>query len=614
MVSKRLITAALILIILVMTLFSGGVQLSVAADPGGSAREGGMPAPQMKIAIHNGLLSLDVRDTEIGDILRAVAEKTGIGLTVGEGVGGKVSLMLEGVSLEEALRQLCASRAIIYEYDPQTRTGRIIGAGAFAEASVPSAVLRSETAVPAAAPATAAGNALKLDSGAQKAGEMQPPQGGSLSGTSGEGPLDSRGRLLYKPRELLVRFRPEATAAQMTAFHLSMGSTVLKSTDRLKLHRVQLREGLTEKEGMALYRASKIVAAAERHALRYPLMTPNDPYFVNNQQWGLNKIQMPAAWDITRGNANVVVGVIDTGVDTGHPDLAGNLLPGRDLAGAVGSDETDSDDNPMDKNGHGTHVAGIIAAVGNNDIGVAGIGWNLRIMPLKVLADDSPQDMETFDIVAAIDYAIAQRVRIVNCSFGGSAPSREEYLAFEALRQAGILTICAAGNGINNSYPGVNLDNSEQKTYPAYCAHQPYTDDQGTIHQALDNIVSVAASLNPDTQPPKPENLWASSNYGLNSVDLMAPGDAIRSTWLCPSTGTCSSYDIRTGTSMAAPHVAGVAGLILSRNPGLGYARVKSVILESVDLVTDPYVAAKLLSGGRLNAAAALGRVCLSGI
>lgn len=300
---------------------------------------------------------------------------------------------------------------------------------------------------------------------------------------------------------------------------------------------------------------------------------------------------MPAAWDITKGNVNVVVGVIDTGVDTGHPDLAGNLLPGRDLAGEVRSNEKDFDNNPMDKNGHGTHVAGIIAAVGNNGIGVAGIGWNLRIMPLKVLADDSPQDMETFDIIAAIEYAVAQRVRIVNCSFGGEGDfSQVEYEAFSRLRLAGILAVCAAGNFARNN-------DGATPVYPA--------------SYDLDNIISVAASLNPDAQPPKPENLWASSNYGRNSVDLMAPGENIYSTCLCPASGDCNSYCYKSGTSMAAPHVAGVAGLILSRNPALGYARVKFLILELVDPI--PSVATKLVSGGRLNAAAALRQVYLPG-
>lgn len=269
MTSKRMIIAGMIFMLLVMLPISGDAA-SAAAGPSAS----------VEIEFKNGLLSLEVRDAEIREVLRAVAVKTGIGLTIGEGVGGRVSLTLEGVSLEEALRRLCASRAILYEYDPETRTGRIIGAGAFAAASGPSAGLRSDAAVSVPAVATAAGKALKRDR-AQAVGEIQPPQGGSLSGAEGEERrYDSQGRLLYKPRELLVRFRPEATAAQMTALHLSLGSTVLKGIEHLKLYRIRIREGLSEKDAVALYSASGIVAAAERHALRYPLLSPpNDPQY-----------------------------------------------------------------------------------------------------------------------------------------------------------------------------------------------------------------------------------------------------------------------------------------------------------------------------------------------
>lgn len=580
MTFKRPIMVGMILMLLVTLPFSGS-EASAAAGPEGSVRNGRTTAPQMNIALTEGLLYLDLREAEIGAVLRVIAEKAGIGLAVGDSVRGNVSLKLEGVSLEEALRRLCESRAILYEYDPQTRTGRIIGAGAFAASSEPSAGSRSDAAVPVPASLAKVGRNPKKST-VEAVGELPPPQGGLLSGKGdGERRYDSQGRPLYKPRELLVRFRPEATAEQISALHQNLGSTVLKSLDNIKLHRVRLREGLPEREGVALYVASEIVAAAEKHALRYPLLTPNDDYYKDGLQWGLNKIQMPAAWEKTTGSPNIVVGVIDTGVDTDHPDLSANLLPGRDLAGAVRSNPTDSDADPMDIDGHGTHVAGIIAAVGNNGEGVAGVGWNLRIMPLKVLADNSPnRDMEIFDIVAAIDYAIAQRVQLVNCSFGGGGgPSQEEYNAFSRLGLAGILAVCSAGNSNAN-----NDTDALHRMYPA--------------SYDLDNIISVAESDQTD-------NLWASSSYGKTSVDLMAPGVSIYSTCLN------SSYCVKEGTSMAAPHVTGVAGLILSRNPHLVYARVKSVILESVDPV--PTVADKLSSGGRLNAAKALSQTCLPG-
>lgn len=587
MASKRVIIAGMTVMLFVMLPLLGDAA-SGPTGPAEYASTARVSAPSLKIDLKDGLLSIDVRDAEIGDVLRAAALKAGIGLTIGDGVRGRVTIALAGVSLEEALRRLCESRAILYEYDPETRSARIVGAGAFAGAPKSPSGLRADAAVPAWTVPAPADRTQKEE--APSAAGILPPPVGQSRGMAGKGGLyDSQGRPLYKPHELLVRFRPEATDEQVAALHRSQGSVVLKSLDRLKLHCVRLREELAEGEGIALYAAAGIVASAERHALRYPMLVPNDLYFTDFQ-WGMTKIQMPAAWEKSTGNTNIVIGVIDTGVDARHPDLASNLLPGRDLAGALRSDQTDADANPMDIDGHGTHVAGIIAAVGNNGIGVAGIGWNLRIMPLKVQADDATQSryMETFDIVAAIEYAVAQRVRIVNCSFGGEGnPSQEEYNAFSRLGTAGILAICAAGNG------NINNDTNARRMYPA--------------SYDLDNIISVAASNQMDT--------LANSNYGKISVDLMAPGEDIYSTHLCPASGDCCppegacSVLLRSGTSMATPHVTGVAGLILSRNPNLGYARVKSVLLESVDLI--PVVSNLLASGGRLNALSALSQTCL---
>jgi subtilisin family serine protease len=609
MASRRLIIMGMIFMLLILLPFSGDAA-SVAAGPDGSAPDRGTTMPQMKIALKEGLLFLDVRDAEIGAVLRAIAEKTGIGLTVGEGVRGRVSLTLEGVSLEESLRRLCESRAILYEYNPETRTGRIIGAGAFASSSQPQATSRPDAAV--RVPAVACGGSKTPNQGAVPvSGELQPKQGLQLPANDrAERLYDSQGRLRFKPGELLVRFHPGGSAEQIAALHQGLGSTLLKSLDNIKLHRIRLREGLTEREGIVLYAASEIVATAEQHALRYPLLTPNDPYYANNSQWGMDKIQMPAAWEKTTGSANVVVGVIDTGVDTGHLDLLANIWinPGEipnngeddDQNGFIddvhgwdftGTDRLNGDNvpkesplpNPPSIVGHGTHVAGIIAAVGNNNRGVAGVGWNLRIMPLKVMADTS-SEMLVDDIIEAIDYAIAQRARIVNCSFGGEGDfSQAEYEAFNRLRLAGILAVCAAGNS--------HLDNDgATPMYPA--------------SYDLDNIISVAASRQTDS-------LWTSSNYGKNSVDLMAPGENISSTHICLGSDECNSYMSRSGTSMAAPHVAGVAGLILSLKPRLGYDRVKKILLENVDKI--PAVSNLLVSGGRLNAAKALSQTCYPG-
>jgi len=586
MVAKRHIIASMVLSLAVCGWLLSSDNPVAAGDmnaiPGKAAGES-----RIWVSFENGLLSLTAREAEIGAVLRAVAEKAGIGLTVGKGVTGTISLAFERVPPEEALRRLCENRAIVYECADKTKTCRVVRAGAFASTT---------------------------GKGALKTAAAPRSSGGSSGGTTrekteaggGERLHDSQGRRLYKPRELLVRFRPEATALQIEALHRALGSSVLKALGHLKLHRVRLREGLSETEGETLYAAAKIVAAVERHALRYPLLTPKDPYY--SQQWNMTKISMPKAWEITQGRGEIVIGVIDSGVDTRHPDLAANIwnnpaeipdngidddhngyiddVRGWDFTGLNGDNNPIDSYNPSypDSAGHGTHVAGIIAAVGDNGLGVAGIGWGLRIMPLKVLADNAPE-MLLIDIIEAIDYAIANGARIVNCSFGGEYLSDQvEYDAFERLREKGILAVCAAGNS------GKNNDAGEPRIYPA--------------SYDLDNIISVASSDLSD-------NLFVHSNYGKTSVDLMAPGETILSTCLCPARGDCNSYCERSGTSIAAPHVAGVAGLILSRNPGLGYTRVKSLLLESTDPI--PSVSDKLLSGGRLNAFAALSRVCLRG-
>lgn len=516
---------------------------------------------KLRIDLNKGLIFLSARDVEIAEVLRSLADKTGIGLRVGEAITGKVNLTMNGVSLEEALTQLCASRAILYEFDQESKTYLV--SSAFIPLSHPAAV----PVMPM----------LK--------GQERAPLPFTLPAVKDERErlYDSQGRLLYRPGELLVRFREGTTRGECEALHRKMGSRVIKLIEHLQLYRVFLREGLPEKEAGVLYSNSGIVATVERNALRYPMLTtPNDLYFddPNTGQWGLKAIQMPAAWDISRGREEIVVADIDTGADNGHPDLAPNLLGGWNFA--------NGNSDVSDLYGHGTPVAGVIAALGNNGRGIAGIGWRLRVMPLKVMDDN--YDIAVSDIVEALDYAIAKNVRIVNFSLGGALPSDEEKAAFARLGQAGILAVCAAGNSRN-----IN-DNREANTYPA--------------SYDLDNIISVASSDPSD-------NLAATSFYGQINVDLMAPGDGIWSTW-SPSAliaeAQCrrESYCKISGTSMAAPHVTGVAGLILSRNPGLSYSQVKSILLDTVDKV--PGLENRLVSGGRLNALAALSNVvCLVG-
>ncbi len=315
---------------------------------------------------------------------------------------------------------------------------------------------------------------------------------------------------------------------------------------------------------------------------------PNDPAFA--LQWALQNTTTPGAdinatqaWDITQGSSDVVVAVIDTGVNYNHPDLKNNIwqnpleIPGdgidNDHNGFIddvhGWDFYNKDNDPMDNYGHGTHVAGIIAAEGNNGIGVAGVNWHVKILPLKFLGSDGSGDVR--GAVAALNYCVMLRqrgvnIRVTSNSWGDFEYSQSLYDAIAANEQAGILFIAAAGNNASN--------NDTSPFYPA--------------SYNLPNIISVAATDNRD-QPAY------FTNYGANSVDLAAPGVSIYSTY--PG----GMYATMSGTSMATPFVSGVAALALSISPpDVSYQTIRDAIFNGGNLL--PSMAGKLVTGRRLDA------------
>ena len=310
---------------------------------------------------------------------------------------------------------------------------------------------------------------------------------------------------------------------------------------------------------------------------------PNDPGYPD--QWGLYNtanpgadISAPLAWGGTTGSSGVIVALIDTGVDYTHPDLAANIWtnPVEVINGIDDDNNGYIDDvrgwnfvsktnDPMDDNGHGTHCAGTIAAVGNNGIGIAGVTWSTKIMPLKFL--DSKGSGYTSDAISAILYANKMGVPIISNSWNGNGNSQS---LKEAIDASGAVIICAAGN------KGENSDINPQ--YPA-----AFTSD---------NIISVAGSTPQDT-------LASFSNYGPVSVDLAAPGDKIY------STSNSGGYSYLSGTSMATPYVSGVAALLKAQSPSISTAQIKGKILNNCDVLQS--FAGKVSTGGRLNAAKALG-------
>jgi len=293
---------------------------------------------------------------------------------------------------------------------------------------------------------------------------------------------------------------------------------------------------------------------------------PNDPYL--SQLWGLANINAQAAWDAYGFDASAVkVAIIDSGV-ANHNDLAGNLGAGKDFEFNNGTED--------DRNGHGTHVAGTVGAVGNNGIGVTGVAQKVQLIPCQVSADeDGSGTLSTDAIIAALTYATAQGIPVANASYCSYEFSNAEFTAVQ--NYPGLL-VAAAGN--------YDLDNDTYTNFPATFS--------------LPNIISVAAIDSSNNL-----SWWgdSGSNYGAKTVHIAAPGSGILST-LSSYPGASTQYGYGSGTSMAAPHVAGAAALIKGYNPGATTAQIKQAILASATYTSS--LSGKVATNGRLNVKAAM--------
>ncbi|HWQ62830.1 MAG TPA: S8 family peptidase, partial [Methanospirillum sp.] len=312
---------------------------------------------------------------------------------------------------------------------------------------------------------------------------------------------------------------------------------------------------------------------------------PNDPEYP--KLWGLHNtgqtpfngtagadISAEEAWGVATGSHDIVVAVLDSGVDYSHPDLTENIWTNEKEIPDNGIDDDGNgyiddvhgwnfqgkNNTPIDENGHGTHCAGIIGAVGNNNIGVTGINWHVRIMPLRFM--DSTGNGYISDAVSAIQYANQMGADVISCSWSGNENSQA---LKDAMAASSAVIVCASGNG------GSNDD-----TTPLYPA--TFTGS---------NMITVAASDSND-------NLASFSNYGVSTVNIAAPGVEIASTY--PG----NKYAYMSGTSMATPYVAGVAALLKAVKPTLSNSQIKDAILSSADSI--PNMTGKISTGGRLNA------------
>jgi len=423
----------------------------------------------------------------------------------------------------------------------------------------------------------------------------------------------------YVPGEVLVKFKPTVAAASVNRVMADLQAKMVKQFAVIGVRQWKLGEGMAVEQAVARLKSDPNVAYAEPNYIYHIDVVPNDARF--SELWGLNNtgqtggtndadIDAPEAWDIATGSDTVLIAVIDTGVDYKHPDLATNLWtnPGEDPwqdpnnpatgnkkdddgNGKVddwrGWDFVNNDNDPFDDNQHGTHVAGTIGAIGNNGVGVVGVNWTVKIMPLKFLSAEGSGS--TSDAIEAILYAVAKKARVMNNSWGGGGYSQALRDAIAVADQANALFVAAAGNE--------GTDNDQVPNYPS--------------NYDVPNVVAVAATDHRDNLAVWNGNgggggcpgLCASalaaggSNYGATTVDLGAPGKNILST--TPNAGYASFQ----GTSMATPHVSGAAGLVLSRFP-LTNHQLKDRLLATVDGLSS--LQGKCVTGGRLNVHRAL--------
>lgn len=294
------------------------------------------------------------------------------------------------------------------------------------------------------------------------------------------------------------------------------------------------------------------------------------------RNWGLynsvsSHINVFKAWALTEGSREVIVAVIDTGVDITHKSLEVNVWRDPVNADVYGWNFTNNAKNPKDFSGHGTHIAGIIGAVANKYTGVSGVAHKVSIMPIKYFSETNSGMTNVLNTAKSIHYAIDHGAKIINYSGGGPAFSREEFLAIQRAESAGILFVSAAGNEHQNT------DLRSNYYFPA--------------SYRLSNMISVAST---DMY----NYLLPSSNWGKHTVDVAGPGQNI---W---STLPDGRYGYMTGTSQATAFVSGVAVLLLAQNPKLTPQEIKSIILNSADQF--PQLSDRLVSGGRVNAYSAL--------
>ncbi len=339
--------------------------------------------------------------------------------------------------------------------------------------------------------------------------------------------------LRFVPGRILIKPKHGVAENVIQSNLLRHGARQLHAIHRSNIRVVNVNE-VDVAAVLAALQHNPTIEFAERDYLAEAAFVLNDPYVIAGSEWHLEKIQAPQAWNITCGASDVAIAVLDSGINAAHPDLIGRTLPGYDFVWG--------DNNPADDFGHGTAVAGVIAASGNNSIGVAGVAFGSRILPVKVM--DASGFAAYSTLAQGMRYAADQGVRVINISIAGSAPSSTLQDAVNYAWSNNVVIVAAGGNN-GNSTP----------QYPAACEH----------------VLAVSATLADDS-------ITGFSSYGSH-IALAAPGDAIWTTTRDLTTG----YWAWTGTSFASPIVAGVAALMASAKPSISNGQIVYLLKQTAE-------------------------------
>ena len=347
---------------------------------------------------------------------------------------------------------------------------------------------------------------------------------------------------MYACNQMIVKFFDGTSQSEIDEIHQRMNCTVIDENQELGFQVIQFKAKV--KDMMSSYQKLTVVEYVEPNYIYKASFIPNDVYFP--YQYGPQKVQAPSAWDVSQSNPTIKIAIVDTGVQLNHPDLVGKLLPGYDFV--------EKDNNPTDGNGHGTHVAGIAAAVTNNIQGVAGMAPLASILPIRVLDNNGSGLLS--DVANGIIFAANQGARVMNLSLGSPQGATTLQSAIDYAWNREVVIVAAAGNS-----------NTNVPFYPAN----------------YNNVIAVASTDSNDQKS-------SFSNFGT-WIEVAAPGSTILSTYIG------SSYAYFSGTSMASPHVAGIAALLAAQ--GKNNLQIRNTILVSSDRISGTGV---YWAYGRVNA------------